>query len=238
MFEHIEYEAEGRVFSGILAAPATPPRGGILVLHGGTGLTEHERERVRRLAALGYAALAPDLFGEVFTERSRGMAVVGELTTRPALIRARTGAAFRRLCDVPGVGAARTAAIGHCFGGFAVLELARGGAGVQAVISFHGGLTTHAPAVAGQVHARVLVCTGADDRFCTREQRATFEDEMTAAGVDWQLHVYAGARHGFTVPGIDPEKYPGCAYHEPSDRRSWHAMLALFDEVLPVHGLP
>jgi dienelactone hydrolase len=238
MFEHIEYRVADRAFSGILATPAGPPRGGILVLHGGGGITEHERDRVQRLAALGYAAFAPDLFGEVFTERSRGMAVIGELVTHPAMIRARAGAAWRRLCDVPGVGATVTAAVGHCFGGFAALELARSGAGVRAVISFHGGLATHAPAVANEVHARVLVATGAGDRFCTREQRAAFEDEMTAAGVDWQVHIYAGACHGFTVPGIDPEHHPGCAYHELADRRSWGAMLAMFDEVLPAPACP
>jgi len=237
MLEPIEYEVAGQVFSGIVATPATRPRGGILVLHGGSGLGEHERERVRVLAALGYAALAPDLFGEIFTERSRAMAVIGELVTRPAAIRARAGAAWRRLREVPGVDATRTAAIGHCFGGFAALELARSGVDVRAVISFHGGLTTSAPAVANEVRARVLVCTGADDPFCPREQRAAFEDEMTAAGVDWQLHAYAGARHGFSVPGIDPEKHPGCAYHELADRRSWHAMLAMFDEVLPAYEL-
>lgn len=237
MFEHIEYEVEDRAFSGILATPPTQPRGGILVLHGGSGLAEHERERVRMLAALGYVALAPDLFGEAFTERSRAMALIGELVTRHAAIRARVGCAWGRLCAIPGVEATRTAAIGHCFGGFAALELARSGAGVRAVISFHGGLTTHAPAVTNEVRARVLVCTGADDPFCPREQRAAFEDEMTAAGVDWQLHTYAGARHGFTVPGIDPGKHPGCAYHELADRRSWHAMRAMFDEVLPAHEI-
>jgi dienelactone hydrolase len=235
MFEPIEYEVAGRAFSGILATPAIQPRGGVLVLHGGGGLAEHERDRVRMLAALGYVALAPDLFGEAFTERSRAMALIGELVTRPAAIRARVGAAWGRLCAVPGVEATRTAAVGHCFGGFAALELARSGAGVRAVVSFHGGLTTHAPAVANEVRARVLVCTGADDPFCPRERRAAFEDEMTAAGVDWQLHTHAGARHGFTVPGIDPEKHPGCAYHELADRRSWHAMRAMFDEVLPAH---
>jgi dienelactone hydrolase len=232
MLEHIEYEVEGRVFSGILATPAATPRGGILVLHGGSGLAEHERERVRMLAALGYAALAPDLFGEVFTERARGMAVIGELMKRPAAIRARAGAAWGRLCTVPGVDATGTAAIGHCFGGFAALELARSGVDLRAVVSFHGGLTTPAPAVVNEVRARVLVCTGADDPFCPREHRASFEDEMTAAGVDWQLHTYAGARHGFSVPGVDPEKHPGCTYHELADRRSWRAMLALFDEGL------
>jgi len=237
MFEPIEYEVAGRAFSGILTTPATRPRGGVLVLHGGGGLAEHERERLRMLAALGYVALAPDLFGEALTERSRAMALIGELVTRPAAIRARVGAAWGRLCAVPGVEATRTAAVGHCFGGFAALELARSGAGVRAVVSLHGGLTTHAPAVVHEVRARVLVCTGADDPFCPREQRAAFEDEMTAAGVDWQLHVYAGARHGFTVAGIDPEKHPGCAYHELADRRSWHAMLGLFDEVFPAHEI-
>jgi dienelactone hydrolase len=182
------------------------------------------------LAEEGYLAFAPDLFGETFADRARGMAVIGALVGEPQTLRSRVGAAWRVLAEQPGVDAARTAAVGHCFGGLAALELARSGADVRAVVSFHGGLAAREPARAGEVRARVLACSGAADSFCPREQRSAFEDEMTAAGVDWQLHVYADARHGFTVPDIDPAKHPGCAYHEPSDRRSWRAMLDLLDE--------
>jgi dienelactone hydrolase len=234
MFDHLEYEVAGRVFSGVLATPAAgPARGGVLFFHGGSGLGDHERDRVRRLAERGYVAFAPDLFGEVFTERTRGRAVIGALVAQPAILRSRVVAAWRRLAGFAGVDAARTAAVGHCFGGLAALELARSGAELRAAVSFHGGLAAREAARPGEVRARILVCTGADDPFCPREERAAFEDEMTRAGLDWQLHVYAGAQHGFTVPGTDPAVHPGCAYHEPSDRRSWSAMLGLLEEAFP-----
>jgi len=210
----------------ILSIPSEP-RAGVLVFHGGGGLGDHERERVDRLASLGYAAFAPDLFGEKLSDRARGMALIGELVADPAKLRARTIAAFDRLARE--VDRDRIVAVGHCFGGMAALELARSGTGVRAAVSFHGRLTSVAPAKPGQITARVLACTGADDPYCPRDQRVAFEDEMSAAGVDWQHHVYAGAMHGFTVPGVTQ---PGCAYHELADRRSWAAMRALFDEVL------
>ncbi len=233
MFQNISFQVDGRSFEGVLATPTSSPvRGGVLFFHGGSGPGDHERERVRRLADAGYVALAPDLFGEVFADRARGMAVIGELVAQPAVLRARVGAAWRRLADCEGV-AGRTAAVGHCFGGLAALELARSGVDVRAVVTFHGGLAAREPARPGEVRARVLACTGSDDSFCPREQRAAFEEEMTRAGVDWQMHVYGGARHGFSVPSIDPARHPGCAYHEPSDRRSWQAMIELLGEALP-----
>jgi dienelactone hydrolase len=210
----------------ILAIPSEC-RAGVLVFHGGGGLGDHERERVDRFASLGYVAFAPDLFGEKFADRARGMAVIGELVAEPAKLRARTTAAFERLARE--VDRERIVAVGHCFGGMAALELARSGARVRAAVSFHGRLTSVSPAKRGDITARVLACTGADDPYCPRDQRVAFEDEMSAAGVDWQHHIYAGAMHGFTVPGVTQ---PGCAYHELADRRSWAAMRALFDEVL------
>lgn len=226
MIEDIEYEVAGRAFAGVLAAPAVQPVGGIVVFHGGSGLGAFERARCEQLAAMGHVAFAPDLFGERFRDRAHGMAVIGELATTPAVLRPRVTAAWRVVAER----ARATAAIGHCFGGLAALELARAGAAVDAVASFHGGLTTRAPARSGEVRARVLICAGAADPFAPRDQRAAVCDELTAAGVDWQLLVLAGAQHGFTVPGVTQ---PGCAYHEPSDRRSWRALLGLLDEVMP-----
>lgn len=220
--------------SGFLARPPSEggPHPGILFFHGGSGSTEHERERAQRLAALGYVAYAPDLFGERFTDRAHGMRVIGQLVAEPARLRERATAALDRLASLSDVDAGRIAVVGHCFGGLAALELARSGAGVRAAVSFHGRLVSAQPARRGEVRARVLACTGAEDRFCPRDQRSLFEDEMTAAGVDWQHHVYGGAMHGFSVPSIDPTEQPGCAYHELADRRSWTAMLELFGEVL------
>jgi dienelactone hydrolase len=231
MYEtNVEYASGGRVFSGTLVDPGVPaPRPGILVLHGGAGRGAHEGERSRMLAELGYVAFAPDLFGEAFASRARGVEVITALVEQPATLRARLGDALAFLRGQGSVDPERTAAIGFCFGGLAALELARSGASLRSVVSFHGGLTARAPAEKGRVQAAVLVCTGAADPFVSREHRCALEEEMTAAGADWQMHVYAGAAHAFTVRDV---AMPGCGYHEPSDRRSWRSMCALFEETL------
>jgi len=221
MIEEIEYLVAGRAFAGALATPSDPPRGGVIVFHGGRGLEAHDRTQCVRLAELGYVAFAPDLFGEPFRDRAHGLAVIGALVGAPEQLRERATAAWRVLADrgLP------TAAVGHCFGGLAALELARSGADVRAVASFHGGLATRAPARRGEVRARVLICTGADDPHAPRDARGAIEDELSAADVDWQLLVLAGAQHGFTLQGA--------AYHAASDRRSWRAFTGLLDEVMP-----
>jgi dienelactone hydrolase len=223
-----------QIDSGFFARPpsevGTSP--GVLIFHGGGGLTDHERDRAQMVAALGYIAYAPDLFGETFVDRGQATKVIGQLVAEPARLRQRTTAALARLASMSDVDPGRIAVIGHCFGGLAALELARSGADVRAAVSFHGRLANVEPARRGEIRARVLVCTGAKDPFCPRDHRIAFEDEMTAAGADWQHHVYADAMHGFSVPSTDPSKQPGCAYHELADHRSWAAMLGLFAEVM------
>ena len=205
-----------------ISGPANAERG-VLLLHGGGGPGVHEQERGERLQALGFAVYAPDLFGEVFTDRARGRAVIGALARDSVELRRRVLAAWERLAER----VHHTYAVGHCFGGLAALELARSGADLEAVVSLHGSLGTSAPAERGKLRARVLACCGAEDPFCPRSERATFEDELSAAGADWQLLVFAGAQHGFSVPSVRGQ---GCAYDEGADRRSWRAMLSLFDE--------
>jgi dienelactone hydrolase len=222
----IEYaDRTGKVFSGVLVSPPAVSglRPGVLVLHGGAGPGDHERERASMLAELGYMAFAPDLFGEKLEDRTRGMALIQALLADPALLRVRVNAALGRLREEAHVDAARTAAIGFCFGGLAALELARSGADVGAVVSFHGGLHTASPAGPGATRARILVCTGSDDPFVTREHRASFENEMARAGADWEMSVYGGALHGFTERAMVPGQRPGCAYQREADRRSWRA---------------
>jgi dienelactone hydrolase len=226
------YSVAEKQFTGYLALDqARVEKGpGVLVLHEGDGLSEHTKERANRLAALGYVAYAPDLYGERFSSRKQGVAVITALVQDSAALRARVIAAFNSLKDLPEVDASQTAAIGFCFGGFAALELARSGCDVGCVVSFHGGLGARTPAVRGEIKARVLVCTGADDPHVPREQRSAFEDEMTAADADWQMMVLGGARHAFTNRTVDPSQHPGSAYHKPSDERSWAVMLSLFTQ--------
>jgi dienelactone hydrolase len=125
----------------------------------------------------------------------------------------------------------RIAAIGYCFGGGTVLELARSGANIAGVVSFHGNLDTPNPSDAKAIKAKVLVLHGANDPYVPAEQVAAFESEMRQADVDWQLMAYGGVVHSFTNPeaGNDPSK--GVAYNEAADKRSWAAMKQFFAEI-------
>jgi dienelactone hydrolase len=123
------------------------------------------------------------------------------------------------------------AAIGYCFGGTTVLELARSGAEVAGVVSFHGGLATPQVADAKAIRCRVLALHGADDPFVPPAEVAGFEEEMRQAGVDWQLVAYGGAVHSFTDWNAGGDKARGAAYHERSDRRSWEAMRSFLAEL-------
>src|SRR5262249_55545527 len=157
----------------------------------------------------------------------------GGLRAEPQRLRARGQAALTTLAGLPQVDPSRLAAIGFCFGGSVVLELARAGAGLKAVVSFHGVLGTQLPAAAGQVKASVLVLTGAEDPLAPPDQVAAFEDEMRAADVaDWQVVSYGNTLHGFANPAADGSMMRTALYHAQSDRRSWAAMRSLFDEVL------
>jgi dienelactone hydrolase len=209
------------------------PRPGVLVFHEGLGLGDFEMARARMLADLGYVALAADMYGD--RRRARNLqevaTLVGDIRSRPELMRARGRAALTTLAALPQVDANRVAAIGFCFGGAVVLELARDGADLTAAVSFHGVLTTQAPAVAGSVKARVLVCTGADDPLAPPDQVKAFEDEMRAAKVkDWQVISYGNTLHGFTNPAADGSMMRTALYNAQADRRSWASMRSLLDE--------
>jgi dienelactone hydrolase len=124
----------------------------------------------------------------------------------------------------------KVAAIGYCFGGALMLELARTGADLKAVVGFHAGLHTTRPEDSANIVGTVLVCVGSEDPYVTAEDRAGFEAEMRAAEVDWSMHVYGGVEHSFTNPHAEDAGLPGLRYHQPSAERSWRAMLELFDE--------
>jgi dienelactone hydrolase len=210
-------------------------RPGVLLFHEGLGLGDFAMERARRLAGLGYVALAADMFGDrrQATNLQEVANLVGGLRAAPEKLRARGRAALETLAAQPQVDAGRLAAIGFCFGGSVVLELAREGADLKAVVSFHGVLTTKMPAQPGQITASVLVCTGVDDPLAPPEQVADFENEMRAGGVkDWQVIVYGNTLHGFTNPAADGSVMRTALYNEQADRRSWASMKSLFDEVL------
>ena len=230
----VDYRCEEANLRGYLAWNESPePRPGVLVFHEGLGLGDFAMERARRLAGLGYVALAADMFGERRQARNlqEVATLVGGLRAEPAKLRARGRAALETLASLPQVDAQRLVAIGFCFGGSVVLELARAGADLKAVVSFHGVLATKMPAVPGQVKASVLVLTGADDPLAPPEQVRAFEDEMRAAQVrDWQVISYGNTLHGFTNPAADGSMMRTALYSEQADRRSWAAMRSLLEE--------
>jgi len=213
----------------------TDGRPGILVIHGGAGLDDHAKGRARRLAALGYVALACDMYGEgVPGSRQRIMEAIAGLRSDPQRLTGRGLAGVDQLQTHPQVDG-RVAAVGYCFGGMAVLEMARQGAELAGVVSVHGSLATSHPARPGAVRGRVLVCHGALDPHVPTAQVTAFADEMRDAGVDWQLCVYGGAMHGFTHEHADGTQTPGVAYHASSDARSSIAIQVFLAEVF---GLP
>jgi dienelactone hydrolase len=229
----IEYDVGGLAFTGYLADGSRGRRApGILVAHEGGGLTEHPKERAQMLAGLGYVAFAMDIFGAANPSLEEAKAIVRALRADLPALRLRGRKAMEVLLAHPRVEPARTAAVGFCFGGTTVLELARSGAALAGVVGFHAGLTTTAPEDARAIRGRVLVCLGADDPIVDEAQRRAFCAEMTAGEVDWQMIVYGGVGHSFTNRFIDAFQFPGFAYHAVADKRSWQAMRDFLDEVL------
>ena len=227
------YEADGVPVTGYLADGSRGSGApGILVIHEGGGLGDHTKTCAARLAELGHAAFAMDLFGLAQFDLDQARAIVQALRADVAALRRRCRAALDVMLAQPGTDPARLAAIGYCFGGAAAIELARDGADLACIVGFHSGFIDSPPPEDDQaIRGRVLICQGADDPVVPASQRDAFLARMEAAGVDWQLHLYGGVGHSFTNPDIDAWKLPGFAYDETADRRAWAAMLGLFEEV-------
>lgn len=229
----IEYQADGRTMVGRLAvsdgAGSCPA---ILVAHEGPGLDDHQRHRADRLAELGYVAFALDYQGggKSMTDRDAMIARLDGLWRDPERTRALARAGLDVLLDEPRADPTRVAAIGYCFGGHLVLELARAGTDLAAVVGFHPRLATPRPMDAANITAKVLVCIGTEDPLISVGERLTFEEQLRAAGVDWRMNLYGGAQHSFTHPQVDRAEVAGLRFDELSTQRSWRAMLDLFDE--------
>lgn len=231
----LEYRHGEAVLEGYVAYDdaVTLRRPGILVVHEWKGLGDYAKRRAEQLAQLGYFAFAVDMYGKGVRAKDHEEAaqLSGIYRKDRQLMRDRINAALDVLKRHELVDPTRTAAIGYCFGGTTVLELARSGADVLGVVSFHGALDTPNPSDARNIKARVLVCHGASDPFVPAEQVAAFEQEMQQAGVNYRIIKYEGAVHSFTVPeaGNDPSK--GMAYNESADKQSWEEMQAFFSEL-------
>ena len=207
-------------------------RPGILLIHGGAGLDAHAREQACRYAALGYAVLACDMFGDgIAGDRERVMTCLLALRDDPDLLVRRGRAGLAALAGCPEV-AGPTAAVGFCFGGMAALALARAGTSLAGVVSIHGSLATSAPARPGAVTAKILACHGAADPHVPPADVAAFAEEMNHAEADWQLVMYGRALHGFTHQHAVPGATPGVAYDRLADERSFEAARAFLAEAL------
>jgi dienelactone hydrolase len=231
MSSDVSYEVEGKAFTGYLADGSggkTVP--GVLVLHEASGLGAHARQKADALAELGFVAFAADLFGGVATTLQEAGVFIGELASDTAKLRRRANAALDMLKAQPHVDAARTAAIGFCFGGQAAFELARSGADLRAVAGFHAGLKTTHPQDAARIKGKLLACLGDRDPLVTREARDAFMENMTENKVDCQMLLFSGVGHSFTNPDAQAFGVAGCHYDPTAERRSWAAMQQLFLE--------
>ena len=232
--EDVAYDVDGTTMVGRVARPdGRGRRPAVLIAHEGNGLDDFQKERAGRFAALGYVAFALDYYGggQPLDDRDEINSRLSALMDDADRLRRLGRAGLDVLLAQPAADPARVAAVGYCFGGTLVLELGRTGAPLAAIVGFHPGLTTTRRHDSVNIGGKVLVCVGADDPLIPPEQRRAFEAEMTAAGVDWRMNVYGGARHSFTHPRAEVAALPALAYHRLTDERSWRAMVDLFDEV-------
>lgn len=233
--ERIEYRHGDTLLEGHLAYDASVKgkRPGVLIVHQWKGVTDYEMKRADMVAKLGYNVFALDIYGKgirPISSQAAG-AEAGKYKNNRALMRARALAGLEVLQKHELTDPNRVAAIGYCFGGTAVIELARSGADIAGVVSFHGGLDSPRPEDGQNIKCKVLALHGADDPHVSAKDLAAFEDELRQFKVDWQLVQYGGAVHSFTDWNAGDNPSRGAAYNEKADRWSWEAMQQFFAEV-------
>lgn len=233
--EPIELEHEGTLLRGYVARPAGEgPFPAVLVMHSAIGIAHKVNEpAAKKLAAQGYLAVCTDMYGahlEGASGDEYGSAYAELQITNPAKQRARTVAWFDKVAARPDVDAARIGAIGFCYGGTTVLELARSGADVKAVMSYHGILTTYEKARPGVIKSQVVAYCGAGDPWAPHEHIEELRHEMIDAGHrDYQITIFGAADHGFTDPDAAELGREGVRFHELSNTMSWKGTLAMLE---------
>ena len=230
----VEYRDGDAVLKGFYAHDTTraTPLPAVLISHAWGGRDEFVERKARRLAWHGYATFALDMYGNGRrgSSQEENQALMMPFIKDRALLARRINAALTALKALPQVDARRVAAMGFCFGGLCVLDLARSGADVRGVASFHGILKPNG-LPPQKIMARVLMMHGYDDPLAPPEDVLAIGREFTAAGVDWQLHAYGGTQHSFTNPAAS-NPAGGMIYNPTADRRSWHSLLGFLDEIL------
>lgn len=237
--QEIRYRAEGKEMVGYLAEPAVPKPGNpaVLVVHEWWGQTDYPRKRAERLAQMGYITLAVDMYGnrQITDHPQEATAFSKEVFSSAQNVRGRFDAALQALLDHSLAKPNQVAAIGYCFGGSVVLEMARQGVPLVGVASFHGGLITPTKAEKGKLKARLLVLHGAADPMTKPEQLEAFHQEMKAAGASYRFVAYEGAKHGFTNPQADVYaqqlNFPALGYQKKADQESWQELQRFLGEL-------
>lgn len=222
----IDYKLDGKTFQGFLAwdDATTQKRPGVLLMHDWLGMGDYIKMRTKEVAAMGYVAFAADIYGKgiVAKDHQEAAKFAGAYINDRSLLRSRVNAGLDVLKSQAEVDSAKLAVMGYCFGGMAALELGRSGAQVAGIATFHGILATPTPADAAHIRGRVLVLHGDADPIVPPAQVQSFQEEMRAGKVDWQINTYGGAAHSFTVPTANNPNM-GMVYHAKADRRSWQA---------------
>lgn len=225
----------GFALEGLVAKPeGAGPFPAVMVMHNALGLRHQVRGAAERLVGQGYIAIATDMYGPEV--QAAGQEATGQAYMRfheePTLLRERVIAWFDAVAARPDVDAARIAAIGYCFGGMCVLELARSGADIKAAVSYHGILSTHAPARKGEVKAEVAAYCGALDPYAPLDAIDALRQELSAAGARYNISVFGEAEHSFTDPDASSMGMPGIAYNAVADKVSWAGTLALLEQTI------
>lgn len=232
--QDVKYTVDNAEYVGFLAFDDAndAKRPAILIAPEWIGVNNYARGRAKQLAAMGYVAFVFDPYGggKNAADPKQASEWSGALKADRPELRKRITAGLETLKKQDRVDGQKIAAIGYCFGGTTVLELARSGADILGVVSFHGALNAPMPAKAGDLKAKILACHGAVDPFVPPAEVAAFEKEMQDAKADWQLISYGNAVHSFTNPAAKGQ-VPGAQYDEKADKRSWQAMIAFFAEL-------
>jgi dienelactone hydrolase len=231
--ELLPYKKNGVSMEGLIAFDdkIKGPRPGVVVFPDWMGRGHYSERRAKELAALGYVALAADVYGRGL--RAKDQSEASDLATRykkdRKLMRERALGALEALARDRRVDPKKLGAIGYCFGGTVALELAREGAPLRGAVSFHGGLET--PLESTGMYAKILILHGASDPFVKPKEVEEFHKEMTDIKADWQMISYGNAVHSFTNPDAGSDPKSGAAYNRLADERSWRAMKDFFEEV-------